>query len=163
MASRHRCAATTFIDAYPRTWNTLPAYDRRFFEDLNAVVQREPVLARDKVMMALLATLGISKGKAFAPDAGMVGVLQEGLDCAWAAMQEYFTTPGVAMVPWWPDRQWQVWNFAKGQPEAGFPYETEDRLLIDERAGGSYFWITYLPKALGGGHVLPDRPARRGG
>ncbi len=25
--------------------------------------------------------------------------------------------------------------------EAGFPYETAERLLIDERAGGWYFWI----------------------
>ena len=32
-----------------------------------------------------------------------------------------------------------------------FPYVTEDCLLIDERAGGAYFWITYLPKSLGGG------------
>jgi Protein of unknown function (DUF1214) len=26
-----------------------------------------------------------------------------------------------------------------------------DRILIDERAGGAYFWVTYLPKVLGGG------------
>jgi len=143
--------ATVFIDAYPKTWNTLPQYDVRFFEDLDRVIQREPVLERDKAMMAMLATLGMGKGKPFAPDPETTAAVEEGIDCAFDAMQEYFTTPGVAMVPWWPDRQWQVWNFAEGQPEAGFPYETNERILTDERAGGSYFWITYLPKSLGGG------------
>ena len=64
-------------------------------------------------------------------------------------MQDYFINKST--IPYWKDRQWQIWQFAKGQPEAGFPYVTEDRILTDERAGGSYFWITYLPKSLTGG------------
>lgn len=142
---------TNFIDGYPKTYNTLPVYDMTFFQDINTVVQNEPVLERDKAMMGLLAGIGIEKGKPFEPDPVMKQALEEGLKLAYASMQSYFTTPGKSMVPYWQDRQWQVWNFAKGQPEAGFPYVTEDRVLIDERAGGSYFWITYLPKVLGGG------------
>jgi len=142
---------TRFIDAYPKVWNTLPAYDVTFFRDLNVVIQREPVLERDKAMMAMLATLGIEKGKPFRPDDDMTAALEEGLRCAYDAMQHYFVTPGLAMQRYFPDSDWQVWKFAKGQPEADFPYVTDDRLLIDERAGGSYFWITYLPKNLGGG------------
>jgi len=142
---------TRFIDAFPKVWNTLPVYDVTFFQDLNAVIQREPVLERDKAMMAMLATLGIEQGKPFAPDGEVTAALEEGLKCAYDAMQNYFVTPGLAMQRYFDDSDWQVWKFAKGQPEAGFPYETQDRLLIDERAGGSYFWITYLPKSLGGG------------
>ena len=142
---------TRFIDAYPKTWNTLPVYDVSYFHDIDAVVQREPVLERDKAMMAMLATLGIEKGKRFAPDTEMTAVLEEGLRCAYDSMQHYFVTPGRAMQRYFPDSDWQVWKFAEGQPEAGFPYVTDDRLLIDERAGGAYFWITYLPKVLGGG------------
>jgi len=142
---------TRFIDAYPKRWNTLPNYDVSYFGDIDAVIQREPVLERDKAMMAMLATLGIEKGKKFAPDAEMTAVLEEGLRCAYDSMQHYFVTPGLAMQSYFPDSDWQVWKFAKGQPEAGFPYVTADRLLIDERAGGAYFWITYLPKVLGGG------------
>jgi len=142
---------TTFIDAYPKKWNTLPVYDFSYFTDLDAVIQREPVLERDKAMMALLAGIGMEKGKPFNPDAETKRALQEGLDRAYASMQRYFTKEGVAMIPFWKEKQWQVWNFAKGQPQSGFPYVTRNRILIDERAGGSYFWITYLPKALGGG------------
>ena len=54
------------------------------------------------------------------------------------------------MVPFWEDKQWQVWRFAEGQPDAGFPYVDDTRLLSDERAG-SYFFLTYLPKELGPG------------
>lgn len=142
---------TTFIDASDVYWNTLPVYDMTFFEDLNSVIQREPVLERDKAMMALLTTIGIEKGKPFEPDAETSEALLEGLDRAYEWMQDYFVTTGKAMLPRWEGLQWQVWSFAEGQPELGFPYVTEERLLIDERAGGSYFWITYLPKNLGGG------------
>jgi len=141
---------TTFVDAYPERWNTLPVYDFTYFTDLNAVIQREPVLERDKAMMALLAGIGMEKGKDFNPDAKTKKALQEGLDRAYVFMQNYFTTPGVAMVPYWEGSQWQAWKFAKGQPQAGFPYVSDERLLSDERAG-SYFFLTYLPKVLGGG------------
>lgn len=140
---------TTFIDAYPKRWNTLPVYDMTYFTDLNTVIQREPVLERDKAMMAQLVTLGIEKGKPFDPDEETQKALLEGLQKAYDWMQLYFVNRST--TPWWENRQWQVWQFAEGQPEAGFPYVTEDRILIDERAGGSYFWITYLPKVLGGG------------
>lgn len=143
--------STRFINAYPKVWNTLPVYDITYFQDLATVINNEPILERDKAMMALLAGIGIEKGKPFKPDAQMTRALEEGLKLAYASMQSYFTTPGKAMRPYWPGRKWQVWTFAKGQPEAGFPYVNKDRVLIDERAGGSYFWITYLPKQLGGG------------
>jgi hypothetical protein len=140
---------TEFIDVFPKPLNTLPVYDMTYFTDLDAIIQREPVLERDKAMMGLLAHLGILKGKPFQPDDEMKDALLDGLQCAYDAMQEHFVSK--AVVPLWKDRKWGVWKFAEGQPEAGFPYVTSDRVLIDDRAGGSYFWITYLPKNLGGG------------
>ena len=141
--------STIFVDAFPKKWNTLPVYDHTFFTDLNTVIQREPILERDKAMMALLAGIGMEKGKEFKPDVETKEALEEGLKRAYDSMQHYFISD--AMMSYWNDRKWQVWKFAEGQPEAGFPYVTEDRVLVDERAGGSYFWITYLPKSLGGG------------
>ncbi|SLN38668.1 hypothetical protein PSA7680_01917 [Pseudoruegeria aquimaris] len=140
---------TRFVDVKVNPVNTLPVYDMTYFEDLNTVVQREPVLERDKVMMGMLASLGIKRGEAFEPDAETQEAMLAGLQCAYDAMQEHFITRSV--VPLWEDRTWGVWAFAEGQPEAGFPYETDDMVLIDDRAGGSYSWITYLPRKLGGG------------
>ena len=143
--------ATKHIDAFPKKYGSLPTYDMSYFQDLYDVINREPVREQDKAMMGLLATIGIEKGKPFKPTTEQKKAMLEGLERAYDWMQAYFTTEGKSVVPWWDDRKWYNWNFAEGQAEAGFPYVTEDRILIDERAGGSYFWITYLPKNLGGG------------
>jgi len=87
-------------------------------------------------MMALLAGIGIEKGQEFKPDAETQKALLEGLQRAYDWMQDYFVNRST--VPWWNNRQWQVWQFAEGQPQAGFPYVTADRVLTDERAGGAY-------------------------
>ena len=141
---------TTFIDAYPKRWNTLPVYDLTFFDDLNAVVQREPVLERDKVMMAMLAELGIRRGQPFTPDAATQEALLAGLSRAYGYMQDRFTSPGGAFAPYWQDRQWGVFNLSAEQAKAGFPFAEPDRLMLYERAQ-AYFYLTYLPKVLGGG------------
>jgi len=143
--------ATKHIDAHPKKYGSLPTYDMSYFQDIYDVINREPVREQDKAMMSLLAGIGIEKGKPFKPTAEQEKAMLEGLERAYDWMQAYFTTPGKSVLPWWEDRNWYMWNFAEGQAEAGFPYVTEDRILIDERAGGSYFWITYLPKELGGG------------
>ncbi len=141
---------TTFIDAFPKKWNTLPVYDETFFADLNTVIQREPVLERDKVMMAMLADLGIRQGQPFKLDTETARALLEGVQRAYAYMQDMFVRPGVALVPYWKDRQWTVMNLSREQAKAGFPFTQPDRLLLDER-GAFYFYATYLPKNLGGG------------
>lgn len=141
---------TTFLDAFPKKWNTLPVYDFTFFTDLNAVIQREPVIERDKAMMAFLATIGIEKGKEFKPDEETKKALQEGLGRAYAHMQSLFIKDGGAVATYWDDRQWGVFNLSQEQAKLGFPFANTDRLLIDERAQ-FYFYATYLPKILGGG------------
>jgi hypothetical protein len=140
---------TRFIDAYPKKWNTLPTYDINYFKDLNTIIQKEPVLDRDKAMMALLASIGIEKGKPFAPDAETTKALEEGARRGYDWMQHYFTTPGMSCAPMWEGNQWQRWNLSMEQAKQGFPFVTEDRLLIDERAG-YYFFASSLPKNLGG-------------
>ena len=142
---------TTFIDAYPKKYNTLPVYDLSFFTDINTVVQNEPILERDKAMMGLLAGIGIEKGRPFKPGPVMTKALLEGIETAYAQMQAYFTSSGKALIPYGNDRNWQALNLPKEQAAAGFPFVTDDQVLIDERAGGAYFWATCLPKVLGKG------------
>lgn len=143
--------ATTYLDATPSRYNSLPVYDYTFFQDMNDVVQNNPVRPQDKAMVELLKALGIEKGKPFEPNEEQKRAMNEGLKLAYAHMYSLFTTPGRAMIPLWKGKsQWQVWKFSEGQAEAGFPYETDESILIDERAG-IYYFVTYLPKYLGGG------------
>ena len=152
LADANNPEPTNHIDAYSSSYDCLPFYDHTFFEDINDFIQANPVREKDKVMVNLLKDLGIEKGKDFNPTSQQKKAMQDGLDLAYASMQSFFTTEGKSMVPLWKGKsQWQIWDFAPGQAQIGFPYETEQEVLIDDRAGGSYFWITYLPKYLGGG------------
>ena len=60
---------TTFIDAINVVYDSTIPYDLRFFQSLDRVMQVEPWLARDKLMIDILKSVGIEKGKPFNPDA----------------------------------------------------------------------------------------------
>ena len=143
--------AGRYIDAFPKKWDTLPKYDISYFEDLATVIDEEPVQPKDLAMMGMLSSLGIETGKPFEPDGRTRKALEDALKLGYAQMQSYFTTPGRALEPFWPDSGWQSLHLSKAQAAEGFPFVTKDELLIDARAGGIYFWATWLPKRLGKG------------
>lgn len=142
---------TKYINVSPKAFNSLPTYDETFFQDINHLIQNNPIRRQDKAMVPLLKKLGIVKGQSFAPNEEQKRAMSEGLKKAYDYMQYLFSTPGQAIKPLWPGKNnWYFWNFAAGQPQAGFPYETDEEILIDGRAG-AYFYVTYLPRYLGGG------------
>jgi len=66
---------TVFVDAIDVVFNSTIPYDLRFFQSLNRVVQIEPWLARDKLMIDMLKSIGIEKGKPFNPNAKTQAIL----------------------------------------------------------------------------------------
>src|ERR1700761_3285273 len=54
-----------FVDPANERYPTLPFYDERHFEDMHAIMSVEPVREHDKVMMGMVKSLGIEKGKPF--------------------------------------------------------------------------------------------------
>ena len=62
--------ATRFIDGYPKPFHSLPVYDASWFRELAALVNEEPVRERDKVMIGMLSSIGIERGK---PDPAYAG------------------------------------------------------------------------------------------
>lgn len=71
---------TKFTDAIDVIYDATIPYDLRFFESLDRVVQNEPWLPRDKAMIDVLKTIGIERGKPFAPDARAAGVLKAAIN-----------------------------------------------------------------------------------
>jgi hypothetical protein len=67
--------STVYVDAYDQPFDATIPYDTTFFEYLDRFVQAEPWLTRDKVMIDLLKTIGIEKGKPFTPDANTKRIL----------------------------------------------------------------------------------------
>ena len=79
LAKAGKPPATEFINASGKVSNNIPANDFSFFEQLNAVVQYEPIESLDPVTRGLFASVGIIKGKPFKPDARMKKLLTEGI------------------------------------------------------------------------------------
>lgn len=48
-----------------------------FYDEINQVVQEEPLEATDPETRGLLASIGVQKGKPFAPDARMKRILAD--------------------------------------------------------------------------------------
>ncbi|HVH90752.1 MAG TPA: DUF1254 domain-containing protein [Candidatus Acidoferrum sp.] len=67
----------TFVNGSGKEMNTVHANNSKFYEEVNELVQDEPVDAMDPETMGLLAAIGIEKGKPFAPDARMKKILTE--------------------------------------------------------------------------------------
>ncbi len=67
---------TVFVDAAGVLFDSVIPYDTRFFQSLDRVVQAEPWLDRDRVMIDMLRSLGVEKGKPFAPDAATTAILE---------------------------------------------------------------------------------------
>jgi hypothetical protein len=57
-----------FVDGSGKEFNTIHANDFTFFEEIDEVIQREPIDAVDPEIRGDLASIGIQKGQKFAPD-----------------------------------------------------------------------------------------------
>jgi hypothetical protein len=69
--------AMKFVNVSGKAFNTVAPADYTFWEYLNQVVQEEPSESLDPVRLGLYASIGIQKGKPFAPDARMKKILME--------------------------------------------------------------------------------------
>ena len=65
------------VDMSGKPFNTIFPTDYRFWELLNQVVQEEPAESLDPVTLGFFQSIGIQKGKPFAPDARMKKILTE--------------------------------------------------------------------------------------
>src|SRR4029077_11006936 len=68
---------TIYLDATGILFDATIPYDARFFESLARIVESQPWLERDKAMIDPLRTLGIEKGRVFAPDSSTRQIMLE--------------------------------------------------------------------------------------
>jgi hypothetical protein len=102
------------FDATPLAWET----NLKFWEELHRIIDTEPADPQFRNNYGELAVLGIIKGKPFAPDARMKGILEKAAKLANAQMrvQSYADRRPDRVV--WKDRQ--SWEWATLRPENGF-------------------------------------------
>ena len=86
--------------------NTVHANDVTFFDELNEVVQHEPDDFLESEVVGILASIGIKKGKPFAPDARMKAILTDAAAVANATSRAIVFASRDPLTKTWSDRQW---------------------------------------------------------
>ena len=69
--------AMQFINGSKKPFNTIHANNFEFYQELDHVIQKEPVDFIDPELRGLAASIGIAKGKPFAPDDRMKKILTD--------------------------------------------------------------------------------------
>jgi hypothetical protein len=87
-------------------WSQMPPHGMAYWESLNEVVQNEPVMERDRLILAQLRFLGIEKGEPFEPDARQKKILEEGAIVG-EAMAKANTSDKRMEPPFWPGTNWK--------------------------------------------------------
>lgn len=95
-----------FIEGSKIPFNTIHANSYKFFEEINNVIQREPVDFIDPELRGLLASIGIQKGQPFAPDARMQKILTEAVAVANATARALSFRPRSETVYIYDDSTW---------------------------------------------------------
>lgn len=138
-----------FIDPSNSRYPSLPIYDISHFQDIYDIISVEPVKPRDKVMMGMLASIGIEPAKPFNPQGKVKAAMERAVVDAYFYLQEK-AYESFSATPYWPNRHWS--SLLLPDPEGGFGYETKDAILLDER-GLQFFVGVYYPKKLVIGHA----------
>ena len=127
--------AVRFIKGIDREWSATPPRGLAYWETLSEILSQEPVRAVDKIMMAMIAPLGIEKGKPFNPNKRQRFILKKGAVWGELFSRNIQTNPRFAEV-YWPGTHWyKSFDFVTSQ-------ETDTMLQLDERTTWYYEAVT---------------------
>ena len=121
-------------------FNTIHANTFHFYEEINAVIQHEPADAFDPEIVGLFASIGIKKGKPFAPDARMKAILTDAIAVGNATARAILFASRDERVKFYPDRQWST-TFIGGS----YAFLNEGERLLDARAQFHYYATGITP------------------
>ena len=124
-------AETAFVDMSSKAFNTVFPSDFSYFENLNEIIQEEPIAAIGPEMRGTIAAIGIVKGQPFAPDARMKKLLTEAATLANASARAMTYQPRITGVRIYPDNPKSVWSTAFANKNTSF--EADGAMNLDAR------------------------------
>lgn len=134
----------------------------QYWEKLHAVIDAEPIVEKFLPMYGLLSSVGIEKGKPFAPDARMKDLLTR---AAVAGRSQMLVSAFASSRPdriAWPDRKWEWAGLVPGSAQfetpSGLDLEARDRwfaqaivtspAMFNRNPGaGSLYWLGVRDKS----------------
>jgi len=138
---------TVFTDVKEVPFDSVIRFDESFFVNLDRIIQTEPWLDRDRVMIDQLKSLGIEKGKQFAPDAATRQALAAGIREAQAWI---VTKYDAGLPPFFDGTHWTFPGHSDVIKAASEGFTDPDHYPVDWR-GVSYYYAYIGLKRLGAG------------
>jgi hypothetical protein len=138
---------TAFLDAIDAVYDSTIPYDLRFFQSLDRVVQMEPWLARDKVMIGMLKSIGIEKGKPFNPDTQTQDVLNSAAREARALLEIRYEG---MFRPYFDISRWALPAMPDYLKASSNGFSDPNAYPVDSR-GLAFTFAFFTPKHLGQG------------
>jgi hypothetical protein len=133
---------TEFIDISGISYNTVAPSDFSYFENLNKLIQKEPIDAVDPEMRGLVASIGIVKGKPFKPDARMKKLLTEAVAIGDATARALLFQPREKSYYFYPDSD-SSWVMAFAGKDVFF--EVDGARNLDARTSFYYSYTVVTP------------------
>lgn len=132
--------ASDFVNISGVKFNTISSNTFRFYEELDAIVQNEPADFVDPDTVGLFASIGIVKGKPFAPDARMRDILTDAVAVANGIARADLFASRDPRTRIFPERQWIT-------PFVGGSYQFLDGAsrLLDARSMFFYYATGITP------------------
>jgi hypothetical protein len=140
---------TEFVNFSGKSLSTIVSRDISFFEDLDKLVQEEPVDAIGPEMRGQLSAIGIVKGKPFKPDARMTKLLNEAATIGNATARAITYRPRIDGVFIYPDTN-SSWTQAYANKNTSF--EADGTMGLDARVL-FYFNATGVTPAMATTHA----------
>lgn len=131
----------TFVNVSDRDFCTVAVADYKFWELLNYVVQNEPVESSDPVTLGFYASIGIEKGKPFAPDARMKKILTEAAAVGDATARTLTYQSRIDEAFYYPTSTWRQWL-------GGYKFQSQPGVAHLDAAAFFYFYATGVTPAM---------------
>jgi hypothetical protein len=161
-SQRENPPQTRHVSPAGRKWSGEQPRGMAYWEGLSRVINEEPALERDRMILGMLQTLGIEKGKPFAPDARMKQILTEAAQVGEVMARAIGYEKRFEGVKVWPGQHWEMSLFLKETSQ-----EAPNHTQLDERT--SWFYeavgvsVGMMGRTVGAGQVYLETSKDRDG
>lgn len=133
----------TFVNASGQFMNTIHRMDVNIFDEINDVVQAEPLMGENPELLGHLAAIGIVKGQPFEPDERMATILEAAAKAGSVTVKTVISKPRDQRFYWYPGES----NWQTAFPGGAYTWELDGVALQDIRAA-FHFYATGITPAM---------------
>ena len=143
LSKKNKPPKMKFVNASGQFMNTIHRMDAKIFDEINDVVQAEPLMGENPELLGHLAAIGIVKGQTFEPDERMRAILKAAASAGSVTVKTIISKPRDERFYWYPGES----NWLTAFPGGAYSWELDGVSLQDIRAA-FHFYATGITPAM---------------